>query len=159
MCISSLQIVKEMLILTHHLKECCLARSVFLLPVKNEIPSPKKLMFARYNTGSLFKISFTHSEGIKLVYAAVNVCWFGSFWDKVIVQKGSVLPSHVSMDLYCPALINIKCGEKVKTQEIGSGNLCFLISSITSQYSRCLCPSKLKNKICVFCFGHHDLFE
>jgi len=79
MCISSLQIVKEMLMLTHHLKVSCLAMSVFLLPIKPEIPSPKKLMFTKHNAGSLFKIYFTHSEGIKLVYAAVNVCWFGSF--------------------------------------------------------------------------------
>lgn len=60
--------------------------SVLLLPVKHEIPSLKKLKFAKYNTGSLFKIYFTHSEGIKLVYAAVNICWFGSFWDEVVVQ-------------------------------------------------------------------------
>lgn len=51
--------------------------SIFLLPVKQEILSPKKLMFANYNTGSLFKMSFTHTEGVKLVHAAVDIYWFG----------------------------------------------------------------------------------
>lgn len=34
------------------------------------------------------------------------------------------------MDLSCLNLINIKCGEKVKTQEIGSGNLCLWLAPL-----------------------------